>query len=302
MPDQRFPLHLSLYVCLALALSALSIRADAATACVWRVTNVPAPFYLIGTVHALAGNDYPLPKAYDQALHDSKRLLLEIDPDPKSNFSHNFAKAAIYPQGDTIRRHVHPKTWEYVAKNFKISGWAGKGWRIGDYLFDTFDQMRPWAIAYMWGIHGYNDVFSEHGVDHYLGYQARRMGKQTAGLETDQEHIEVLRGMADIDSELLLLDTMVRGDKRREEFNKLRAGWKKGDLGPIIAEGERSRKLNLGGEIRLLDYRNLRWLKRIEAEIRSGQPTAIVVGTAHFCGPNNLIELLQKRGYKIDQL
>ncbi len=43
-------------------------------------------------------------------------------------------------------------------------------------------------------------------------------------------------------------------------------------------------------------------MKRIEAEIKSGQPTAIVVGTGHFCGPNNLIELLQKRGYKIEQL
>jgi uncharacterized protein YbaP (TraB family) len=58
----------------------------------------------------------------------------------------------------------------------------------------------------------------------------------------------------------------------------------------------------LGGEIRLLDYRNLRWMKRIEAEIAGGQPTAIVVGTAHFVGPNNVIELLEKRGHKIEQL
>jgi uncharacterized protein YbaP (TraB family) len=212
-------------------------------------------------------------------------------------------RGAIYPQGDTIRRHIHAKTWEYVAKNFKISHLTGKGWRLGDYRFDNFEQMRPWAIAYfLWGIRGYNDVFDEHGVDNHLAYQARRLGKQTGGLETDQQHIDVLRGMSDIDSELILLDTMVRGDKRRDDFNKVRAAWKKGDLGPIAADEERFRKLNLGASLRLLDYRNLRWIRRIEAEITGGQPTSIVAGTGHFIGPNNVIELLQKRGYKIAQL
>ena len=36
-----------------------STSAFAATACVWRVTNAPAPFYLVGTIHALSGKDYP---------------------------------------------------------------------------------------------------------------------------------------------------------------------------------------------------------------------------------------------------
>ncbi len=266
------------------------------------MVNAPAPFYLCGTIHALSGNDYPLPKPYYQALKDSKRLLFEIDPDPKSNFGHDFVRASLYPKGDSIRRHVHPKTWEYLAKNFKASNWASKGWQMGDLLFDNFDQMRPWAIADMWGIHGYDDVYSEHGVDNYLEFQATRMGKQTGGLETDQAHIEVLRGMSDIDAELTLLDAMVRGDKRRDDYNTIRAAWKRGDLGPILADEERSRKLNLGGEIRLLDYRNLRWMKRIVAEIQSGVPTAIVAGVDHFVGTNSVVDLLQKRGYKVEQL
>ena len=129
-----------------------------------------------------------------------------------------------------------------------------------------------------------------------------RLGKQVGGLETGLEHIEVLQGMSDIDAELTLLDTMVRGDKRRQEFETLRAAWKRGDIGPILADEERSRKLNLGGELRLLDYRNLRWMKRIVAEIQGGVPTAIVAGVDHFIGTNSVIDLLQKRGYKVEQL
>ena len=303
MHNERLPFRSYFCVLLAFIGAALSSTTNAATACVWRITNVPAPFYLCGTIHALSGNDYPLPKPYYQALRDSKRLLFEIDPNPKSNFGHDFVRASVYPKGDSIQRHVHPHTWEYLAKNFKASGWTGKkNWKVGDFLFDSFDQMRPWAIASMWGIHGYNDVFSEHGVDNYLEYQARRMGKQTGGLETDREHIEVLRGMSDIDAELTLLDTMVSGDKRRDDFDKIRAAWKRGDLGPILEDEQRSRKLNLGGEIRLLDYRNLRWIKRIEAEIAGRQPTAIVAGVDHFVGANSVVDLLEKRGYKVEQL
>ncbi len=44
--------------------------------CVWRVTNAKAPFYLVGSVHALDRNDYPLPSPYELALKDAKRLLL----------------------------------------------------------------------------------------------------------------------------------------------------------------------------------------------------------------------------------
>ncbi|MBA2434429.1 MAG: TraB/GumN family protein, partial [Chthoniobacterales bacterium] len=50
------------------------------------------------------------------------------------------------------------------------------------------------------------------------------------------------------------------------------------------------------------DYRNLRWLPKIIGAIKSGVPTSIVVGTGHFCGPNNVRELLEKKGYKIEQL
>jgi len=51
-------------------------------------------------------------------------------------------------------------------------------------------------------------------VDNYFAFNGRRMGKEIGALETTEEHIEVLRGMNDIESELILLDTLVRGDKR----------------------------------------------------------------------------------------
>src|SRR5581483_683748 len=48
--------------------------------CVWRVTNAKAPFYLVGSIHALSKKDYPLPAPYEISLRESKRFLFEFDP------------------------------------------------------------------------------------------------------------------------------------------------------------------------------------------------------------------------------
>ncbi len=305
MQNKRSPLGV-LAGCLFLTASFLPLApADAATACVWRVTNAPAPFYLVGTLHALSGKDYPLPKAYDQAIRDSKQFYFEIDPDRLSgdDFSKRFAKAAVYPQGEDIRRHIYPQTWNFLQTRFRRSNLLGRGWFFGEEYVPGLQNIRPWAVAYyLWGINGYNDISNRYGVDNHIAYEAKRHHKPCAGLETNEEHVDVLRGMSDIDSELVLLDALVRGDKRKEDYEATRRGWKRGDIGPLEVEIKRARDLNLGGEIRLLDYRNLRWIQKIDGAIKGGIPTSVVVGSGHFIGPNNVRELLQKRGYKLEQL
>jgi uncharacterized protein YbaP (TraB family) len=52
----------------------------------------------------------------------------------------------------------------------------------------------------------------------------------------------------------------------------------------------------------LVDDRNVKWIPRIEAELKTGKPTAIVAGALHFSGPHSVIALLQARGYKVEQL
>jgi uncharacterized protein len=277
----------------------------AGSACVWRVTNTPAPCYLVGTIHALSGTDYPLPAPYYQALKESRQFYFEVAPDPKSeaDFGKKWDVATTYSQGDEIRRHIHSKTWTFLEKKFRNSNYLGHDFHFGEHYVKDMMNLRPWAIAfYIWGIRGYNDVYGQHGVDRFISYQAMRQGKACDGLESGAEHVEVLAGMADIDAELMLLDALVRGDQRRDDFNQMRDAWKHGDVEQLAALQKRERDLNPGGDMRLLDYRNLRWIRKIDGAFRSGTPTAIVAGAAHFCGPNNVRELLEKKGFKIEQL
>src|SRR5205814_2578697 len=77
--------------------------------CVWRVTNAKAPFYLVGSIHALSKNDYPLPAPYEIVLRDAKRLLFEFDPTRSAEFERKLTTAAKYPPGEDIRSKIHPE-------------------------------------------------------------------------------------------------------------------------------------------------------------------------------------------------
>ena len=77
--------------------------------CVWRVTNAKAAFYLVGSVHTLGEDDYPLPAPYEIALKDAKRLLFEFDPTRQAEFEKKLNAAARYRPGEDIRSKIDPK-------------------------------------------------------------------------------------------------------------------------------------------------------------------------------------------------
>ena len=126
--------------------------------------------------------------------------------------------------------------------------------------------------------------------------------KETRGLETVDQHVAFWKNMLQLDGESVLVATILRGQQISAHFNETRAAWKNGDVGALSATTESLREKNRRVAQRLFDQRNRRWLPRIEAEMKTGIPTSIVAGAGHFSGTNSVIDLLQKRGYKIEQL
>src|SRR6201987_3603664 len=85
--------------------------------CVWRGTNAKAPFYLVGSIHALSKKDYPLPKPYDVALRGSNRFLFEFDPTRHAEFQKKFEAAGRYPAGQDIPSKNCPGLLAWLRKN-----------------------------------------------------------------------------------------------------------------------------------------------------------------------------------------
>jgi uncharacterized protein len=272
--------------------------------CVWRVTNAKAPFYLVGSIHALSKNDYPLAAPYEIALRDSKRFLFEFDPNRHVEFEKKFESAGKYPPGQDIRSKIHPDLLAWLQQNIltlKADNRRARRERV-----ETFDSQlcyKPWWIAqHLVGPATYTKSSLSHGLDNYFVDHATRERKEIAGLESVDEHVAVMGGLPDRDSEFILRDALDQPRNAEKEFSRMHKAWHKGDTDALWAGDSRLRTQAPWIAARFVDNRNVKWISRIEAELKSGKPTAIVAGALHFAGPNSVIKLLEKRGYQIEQL
>jgi uncharacterized protein YbaP (TraB family) len=258
--------------------------------CLWRVTNAPAPFYLLGSIHYLRKSDYPLATVMDNAIAQSKRFLFEINPNESARFRSALQSAARYPIGVQVQRRVRPETWAYLKK---ISHGGGYEWT----------HYKPWAIAIFILHHpGFQSVSTAYGVESYVKMKVAKRPHEFGGLESAEEHVHVLSDMTDLESEVFLLEALVYANQIEARYAATVAAWKRGDI-------ERIHSLQMpdisdapGLNPRILDNRNISWIPRIEAAIKSGEPTTVVAGAGHFSGPRSVINLLRARGYKIEQL
>src|SRR6266498_3639173 len=272
--------------------------------CVWRVTNAKAPFYLVGSIHALSKSDYPLPSPYEIALRDSKRFVFEFDPNRHAEFERKFEAAAKYPPGQDIRSKIDPELLAWLRKNIlTLKADSRRGTRARVARFDSELRYKPWWIAqHLAAPASYSKSSASCGLDNYFVDHAKVAGKEIAGLESVDEHVSVLGGMSDRDGEFMLRDALTQPNDGEKEFSRMYKAWRRGDTDALWAGDARLRRDAPSIAARMVDNRNIKWIPRIEAELKSGKPTAIVAGALHFSGPRSVIALLQKRGYQIEQL
>ena len=257
--------------------------------CLWRVTNARAPFYLLGSVHALQRSDYEKAVTVEEAVKQSQLILFEVDPKEDQIFAAKLREAARLPRGEQIQGKISPKTYNYLRK-ITINGMA------------EWQHLRPWAIAMLLEYPALRGVSSIYGVDNHVAEMARRYSKRTGGIETVDEHVRVFSDMHMIEGEVYLLQAVVHAAEASPQFQLDVAAWKSGDTNRLYAMHVRRMKEAPTVWWRLLDRRNEKWVPKLEAAIKSGTPTLVVAGALHFSGPRSVIALLQKRGYKIEQL
>src|SRR5947209_860242 len=188
--------------------------------CVWRVTNAGAPFYLVGSIHALSKKDYPLPSPYDRALKDSTRFVFEFDPNRGAEFEKKFEAAAKYPPGQDIRSKIDPALLTWLRQNIlTLQPDSRRGKRAQVAGFDSELRYKPWWIAqHLAAPASYSKSSASHGLDNYFVDHAMKLRKEIGGLESVDEHVAVMGGLSDRDGEFMLQEALTQPDNVDKEF------------------------------------------------------------------------------------
>src|SRR5205814_9536348 len=89
--------------------------------------------------------------------------------------------------------------------------------------FDSGAGYKPWWIAqHLVDPRNSSNMSTSHGLDNYLVSRARKMEKEIGGLESVDEHVAVLGGLSDRDSEILLRGAVGRPEPGQAEIDRMR--------------------------------------------------------------------------------
>jgi uncharacterized protein YbaP (TraB family) len=284
--------HLALAVALAAPMAASAQGRNFG----WKVTSPQGAIYLVGSVHLLTKDFYPLNPSLEQAYKDSNLLVEEVD------IAEMMAPGA---QMTTLMRGMQPSSTplDKVLSPSTMAALSKKSQEVGLPL-EALKQFKPWMIALTleameWQKAGFDQ---ELGLDKHFYNQAQTDGKQVQGLETIEYQISRFDEMPIDLQDHLLAETLKSIDTEQASMSRMIEAWRAGDSAAL----ERIVLKDLQQEPqlyqRLLVERNKNWLPKLDALFTRSSRALVVVGAAHLVGPDGLLAMFKAKGYKIEQL
>jgi uncharacterized protein len=280
---------------IAIACGTLAHAAPAKTFA-WKATRNSGVVYLIGSIHVMTPDFYPLNPALEAAFKDTDLLVEEVDMaemlDPTSQM--RILSRGMLPGDQSLEKLLSPATLALVRKATGDLGAAG----------GPLMRFKPWMLAVaLQGLELQKAGFDpELGLDKHFYDQAQEASKAVQGLETADYQISVFDGMTMEQQDRMLSQTLKDLQTELASVGKLADAWKTGDVLTVerIVQGELKAEPLMYQ--RLLVDRNKNWMPKIEALFGRRGRALVVVGAAHLVGPDGIVSMLKAKGYTVEQL
>jgi uncharacterized protein len=262
----------------------------------WRATGRGGVVYLLGSVHMLSQDYYPLDPALESSFKDSDLLVEEVDLKemlaPEAQLS--ILTKGMLPDGQTLDKVLTPPTYALVSKSVGELGAP----------IEALQRFKPWMLAIaLEGLALQQGGFDpELGLDKHFYDLAQAGGTPVQGLETAEYQMSRFDGMTMAQQDQFLADTLKELDTEKTSVNKLAGAWKSGDAPAVEQIVLKDLKSDPVMYQRLLVERNRNWLPKIDALFSRRGHAFVVVGAAHLVGPDGLLQMLKAKGYAIEQM
>jgi len=269
---------------------------DARRHFLWKVEGPGSTVaYLLGSLHVLTAEFYPLSPVIDKAFAGSKTLVEEVDLDAMNDPAQMMSALgrAMLTDGRTLDQLVAASTLAEVSKRAEKAGLP----------MMALLRMKPWlvAITLMGPTLQAAGFKAELGVDRHFFDRAKEAGLKRQALETLTFQIDRFDQLSPKLQEEMLVSSMKDLDTQVGNVREMAQQWAVGDVKALertlLVAFEDSRELY----DRLLVERNRNWVPHVDACLQQDAGCFIVVGAAHLVGPDGLPALLAKKGYRVTQ-
>ena len=262
----------------------------------WRVHSGSHAVTLLGSIHVLKKENYPLKKSIEEAFDGAQKLVLEIDLQATGaqKSQQVIMEKAANRDGSTLEQHVSPETYALAEQKARELGIDMR----------QLSPFKPWFVALTLSALKLQKLGLDpnYGVDRYLAGRATQSGKPVVGLETFEFQIGLFDQLVPKEQELMLRETLEEMDLLEKSAGAIVQAWTQGDSAALEESLLAAMREYPDLYQKLIVDRNRRWLPEIERMIKQGENPLIAVGAAHLVGKDGVIELLKQRGYTVEQL
>jgi uncharacterized protein YbaP (TraB family) len=262
----------------------------------WKASRGQSVVYLVGSVHLLSKDYYPLNPALDAAFIESDLLVEEVDIGEMLSVDAQLQllSRGLLPAGQSLDTVLSPATFELVSRRITALGMP----------VEPLKLFKPWALALTllgleWQKAGFD---AQLGLDKHFYDRAITDGKRVQGLETIDFQISRFDEMTMADQDRMLASTLNELATQKASVTALADAWQAGDAATVEQIVLKDLRQEPVMYQRLLVDRNRAWLPAIEGLFSRPRRSFVVVGAAHLVGPDGLLAMLKAKGYSVEQL
>lgn len=245
------------------------------------------PSYLFGTIHITC--EATLEKPVLDALDKTSQLYLELDMDDPS-MQATMMSGMMMKGGKTMSSMVSEEDFKVLDDFVKE--------KVGVSAI-MLNTMKPFMVSTMFL--PYLIDCPMQSIESELVKVSKEQNEEIFGLEAVEEQLAVFDAIPyEVQMQELIKSVKSGFASDREEIRRVMELYKNKDLNSLLSSiADSDNKITAEHQDELLFTRNENWVPRIE-KVMKEKPTFFGVGAAHLPGDKGVIELLKKKGYKVE--
>jgi uncharacterized protein YbaP (TraB family) len=287
--------YLWLLACATISLSASS-QTTADNSLLYRISgkNLTRPSYLFGTIHLLCANDIEISDTLKAAIKKADKVYLELDMDNMFEMLQAMQKMKMRNDttlSDLMSAEDYAKVKAYFTNKKSLIPFS---------MLETYKPMLAASIIMQTSV----DCDDAISMEQLVMEQAKKNGKEIKGMETMTYQLSIFDSIPYKVQAKQLVDFITNtkeADKAGKEYEEMASAYRNQELSKL-EELINKEEFGVQNFADLLLYnRNDNWVKKLEVMLPK-ESLVIAVGAGHLPGEKGVINLLRKKGYKVEAI
>lgn len=264
----------------------------------WQIDGPTGKCYLLGSIHLLKKEHYPLKKIIEDSFSQTDALAVEADVSAKNMAKIGMAilQKGMYKEEESLKNNLSEKTYQMTEKKLKELGMDIQG----------FQKFKPWMMAMtISSLELMKLQFDpNYGIDKYFLEKATDK-KEIAELEGLDFQINLFESFSKEEMDKFLFSAIMEADQTEKDIETMVGAWMNGDTEKVeqnVMENIRKYPELEAMYKKLLDTRNENMMEKITSYLKSGKKYFIIIGAAHMIGKKGIVQLLKEKGFTVTQM